>query len=92
MWQSEKTRTGSDYVWNGVEYGISSSPLNGIANMQNVNISTETGEVMASFARASQTPTAITGGTLTPDGATDFTGPDTLKAGMWINVTASTGS
>lgn len=89
-WRSEKTRTGSDYVWNGVEYGISSSPVNGIANMQNVNISTETGEVMASFARASQTPTAITNGTLTPAGATDFTGPATLKAGMWINVTAST--
>jgi len=88
-WRSEKTRTGTDMVWEGVENGIAPSPTQGTANLQNVNISTSTGEVMASYARTSQSHTAITDGTLTPDGATNFTGPSTLQVGQWINVSAS---
>jgi hypothetical protein len=89
-WRSEKTRTGSDLVWDEVELGIAPSPHKGTANIQNANISTESGEVLASYGRAAQHQTAITNGTLTPNGATDFTGPATLKAGTWISVSAST--
>lgn len=89
-WQTEKTSQGQDLVWNGVEFGIGPSPLKGIANIQNANISTESGEVMASYARTAQQQAAISGGTLTPNGATNFTGPPTLKAGTWISVSAST--
>jgi hypothetical protein len=89
-WRTEKTRTGQDIVWDTVELGISPSPTKGIANLQNVNISTESGEMLASYARTAQQQTAITNGTLTPNGATNFTGPATLKAGTWISVSAST--
>ena len=90
-WRTEKTRNVQDLVWEGGEFGVAASPLKGTANLQNVNIATESGEVMASFARANYpTQEAITGGTLTPDGATDLTGPSNLLAGQWIEVTAST--
>ena len=45
---------------------------------------------MASFARTAQQFTSLSSETLTPDGATDFDGPATLKGGQWIKVTAST--
>ena len=89
-WRTEKTRTGQDFVYDGVEFGISPSPTKGTANMQNVNISTESGEVMASYTRTAQQQTALSNQTLTPSGATNFTGPSTLKAGTWISVSAST--
>lgn len=89
-WQREKTAAGSDLVWNGAENGIAPSPLKGTANIQNANISTETGEAMASFARTAQQQAAINGGTLTPNGATLFDAPATLKPGTWVQVTAST--
>ena len=89
-WRQEKTKIGSDYVWDGVEFGIAPSPTRGNANIQNANIATELGEIMASYNRVSQTPQTITDGTLTPDGDTNFTGPANLSVGQWINVTAST--
>lgn len=89
-WRTQKTDEGQDYVWDGVETGIAVSPTKGTANIQNANISTEQGEVMASYARSSETPSAVTNGTLTPNGATNFTGPSSLSAGQWINVSAST--
>lgn len=90
-WRTEDTDEGQDLVYDGMEAGIAPSPHKGTANIQNANISTETGEVLASFGRTNQpTQTAITGGTLTPSGATNFTGPSTLLAGQWIEVTAST--
>jgi len=89
-WRTEKTKTGSDLVYDGVEFGISPSPHKGTANIQNANISTESGEVLASYSRTAQHQTALTNQTLTPNGATDFTGPSTLKAGTWISVSAST--
>lgn len=90
MWRTEKTSTGQDFVYDGVEFGVGPSPTKGTANLQNVNISTQSGEVMASYARTAQQQAAITNGTLTPDGATNFTGPSNLKAGTWISVSAST--
>lgn len=81
---------GQEFVWDGVEKGIAPSPLFGNANIQNANISTQTGEAMASYARTNEAQIDIQGGTLTPDGATLFNAPAALKAGVWINVTAST--
>ena len=90
MWRTEKTDEGQDLVWDGAEQGIAPSPTKGTANIQNANISTELGEVMASFARTLLNQTALSNQTLTPDGATLFDAPATLKGGQWIKVTAST--
>jgi hypothetical protein len=89
-WRTEKTDEGSDYVWDGVEMGIGVSPTKGNAAIQNANISTELGEVMASYGRTNQAPAAQSSQTLTPNGATNFTGPSSLQAGQWIRVSSST--
>lgn len=89
-WRIEDTDAGNDLIWDGVEKGIAPSPTTGTANIQNANISTETGEVMASYARTAQQQAAISGGTLTPSGATLFTAPTTVLPGVWLKVTAST--
>lgn len=92
-WRLEKSNQGQDIVWSAVEKGIASGPLKGTANLQNVNIATETGEAMVSFGRVAQQQTSITGGTLTAsvsDGATLLAAISTLNAGAWIQVTAST--
>lgn len=89
-WRTEKTNTGQDLVWSNPELGIAPSALKGTANLQNLNISTESGQAYVSFARTNQAQLAITGGTLTPDGATLFDAPTALKGGQWIKVTAST--
>lgn len=89
-WRIEKTDAGNDLVWDGVEKGIGQSPTTGTANIQNANISTETGEVLASYGRVAQQQAAITGGTLTPSGTTLLNAPANLKAGDWITLTAST--
>lgn len=90
MWSIEKTESGNDIVFSGIENGIAPSPNKGTANIQNANISTESGEVLASYNRTAQQPAAQTSQSLTPNGSTDFTGPSTLKAGVWINVASST--
>lgn len=80
-------------VWEGAELGIAPSPLKGNAALQNVNINTETGEAMASFARFKQDQVNITNGTLTAsvsDGAVLLDAPATLQAGQWITVSNST--
>lgn len=91
MYRIEKD-TG-DIVIDGFEQGVAPSPHKGIANMQNVNIATETGEVMNSFGRVAQQQAAITNGTLTAsvsDGAVLLDAPSNLNAGDWITVSAST--
>ncbi len=50
-----------DIVISGWEKGIAPSPHSGLASLKNVNISTETGEVMASFKRTKQTQTGTSG-------------------------------
>lgn len=82
-----------DLVFQGVELGIAPSPTKGVANLQNLNINTSTGEAMASFARFKQNQAAITNGTLTAsvsDGAVLLDAPANLQAGQWITVSAST--
>lgn len=79
-------------VWDGWENGIAPSPHKGIGNIQCANISTETGEVMANYARTMKTQSAITGGTINPAASTtlSYTDSPTLIDGGWIHVTAST--
>lgn len=89
-WHNEQTDEGQDIVYDGMEKGVAPSPLKGTANLQNVNISTETGEVMASYDRIKQSQTALASQTMTPSGATLLVAPTTLLAGQWIKVTAST--
>lgn len=93
-WRQEKTSVGTDLVWSGGEMGIAPSPLKGTANIQNANISTEMGEIMASYARVKQTTQAdISGGTLTAsvsDGATLLASSASILSGYWINISSST--
>ncbi len=94
--RTEKTETGTDIVIDGWETGIAPSPHKGTANIQNANISTELGEVTASFNRTAQltsTGTASVAGTLTAsggDGTTVLASSTALSVGQWINVSAAT--
>lgn len=83
-----------DLVINGFEQGIFPSPHKGIANIQNGNIATESGEVMASFARAQQTMTDTSAtGTLafvdTSHVSLSIASTNNLFKGNWIAVTGS---
>lgn len=84
-----------DLVIDGFEQGIASSPHKGIANMQSVNIDTETGEVMCSFARTQQSVTNSTAtGSLafvdTSHVSLSITASNNFFKGQWITVTSST--
>lgn len=85
----------NDIVITGFEQGIAPSPHKGLANVQNANISTETGEAMASFARAQQsmTSTATSTGSLTFVDSSHVSlaiaGSNNLFKGQWITVTSS---
>jgi hypothetical protein len=80
----------------GFENGIASSPHKGLANIQNANISTEIGEVMASYNRVLQTQANNTAQDLilTPLTTTTFSAKNSnglainMLHGMWINVGA----
>lgn len=77
----------------GFDKGIAPSPHKGLANIQNGNISTELGEVTASFNRFKQDQSDITNGTLTASvgaGTTLLGTSSELKAGQWINISSST--
>lgn len=83
-----------DLVIDGFEQGIFPSPHKGIANIQNGNIATESGEVMASFARIQQTMTNTSAtGTLgfvdTSHVSLSITSTNNLLKGNWIAVTGS---
>lgn len=83
-----------EIVIDGFETGIAPSPHKGIANIQNANISTETGEVMASYGRAQHTMTSTAAtGTLTFADIShvnlSITGSDNKFKGNWITVSSS---
>ena len=93
-WTTQKTgKDTEDLVWSGVETGIAPSPLKGTATLKNVNLNTETGEAMCSFARFQQSQTNLNGtGTLAYVSTNqlsyslfDFN----LVAGIWITVSSS---
>lgn len=85
-----------DIIIEGFEQGIAPSPHKGLANLQGGNISTENGEILASFNRTNQlssTGTAPVSGTLTAsggDGITVLASNIPLNGGTWINVTSAT--
>lgn len=92
--RTEKTAAGEDIVIDGFETGIAPSPHKGIANIQNGNISTENGEVMASFARQQQTMTntSATGSLTFADSshvALSIANTNNLFKGNWITVAGS---
>ena len=88
----EDTSIGNDIVISGFERGISQSPHRGTANLQNVNLATETNEVMVAFGRfqQSQIGTSSSGGTLTPNDTNHLNTSFTLTPGVWITISAST--
>lgn len=84
------TREG-EIIIDNFDKGIASSPHQGIANMQNVNIATEQGEVMASFARTLQTQANTTASiTLTPLSTSTFSSSVTMTNGVWLHIASST--
>lgn len=86
-------RKSGEITISGFEKGIAPSPHEGLANIQNANIATETGEVLNSFARIQQSQVAITG-TLTQI-ATDAvsvtvnTGNGFLQTGTWVQINST---
>lgn len=90
----EKNGKDDDIVISGFETGISPSPHKGIANIQNANIATETGEVIASFGRFQQTMTTTTAtgnlGFISSDHVfLSISGSTNSFKGMWIIVSSS---
>lgn len=91
-YRSEKTSNGSDLIIEGFENGVENSPHDGLANLQNVNISTESGEVMCSFGRVQQSQEMATvTGTLVQVNTNTVTATmgdgSALKVGQVITVT-----
>lgn len=81
-----------DIVIDGWEKGIAASPHKGIANLQNVNTSTETGEAMCSFQRVQQSQ-VIGSGTLTQvDTSTVSISGVNLLVGTWITIQVDSGT
>lgn len=91
-WRKEKTEDGQDLIWDGAEKGIADSPHQGTANLQGVNLQTETGEVMVSYARLqqSQSGVAATNQTGTAFSTSRLTSSFSVLNGTQITITAST--
>jgi len=89
-WRYDKET--EDFVFSGFQEGIAPSPHNGIANLKNVNIATETGEVMTSFGRVKQTQTNSSAtGTILPNNSSAVDAGAVIRtAGIWITISAST--
>lgn len=91
----EIEKSTGDIVVNGFSQGIAPSPHKGIANIQNANLSTETGEVINSFVRVQDTMTSSATGTGTlafvdsSHVALNIAGSNNLFKGNWISVTNS---
>ena len=80
-----------DIVIEGFENGISPSPHKGLANLQNVNISTETGEAMCSFNRIQQLG-AVANGVLTRVNTNTVSFSTPVKIGQWITILVDSGT
>lgn len=80
-----------DLLFDGFEKGVAPSPHQGIANLQGVNLQTEMGEVMCSYARVSQTQPTITNGTFSALSSTTVTysGTPVLRVGATVQITAT---
>lgn len=78
-----------DLVIDGFDQGIAVSPHKGIANMQAVNISTESGEVMCSYKRTTQSQSGdtSTNHTAAQIDTSHLSSSFALLSGVWINIT-----
>ena len=70
---------------------IATSPHQGIGNLQNVNVNTETGEVMTNFSRVQQSQSSVgtNAGTLTASsgmGSYYMSSNPSLQVGTWITI------
>lgn len=90
-YRTEKTESGNEIVWSGFEKGIGPSPTKGVANIQNANISTETGEVMCNVNRLQQTQSIFSGQLAFFDSSHLFQPviAGTFVAGFWITISGS---
>lgn len=89
----EKNANGEqDLVISGWESGVFPSPLKGIANLQNVNISTETGEVMCSYQRVQQSQASVGTLTLTRVNTNTVSFSGNVLAGSWITILVDSGT
>lgn len=77
-----------DIIIEGFEKGIAPSPHLGLANLQGVNISTETGEVMCSYNRALQSQVAGSGTLTQVNTNTVSVSGVNLLVGSWIHITS----
>lgn len=91
----EIEKSTGDLVISGVEQGIQPSPHKGTANIQNANITTETGEIMNSFLRVQETMISSATGTGTlsfidsSHVALSIAGSNNLFKGNWVTVSGS---
>ncbi len=78
-------------VFDGWAKGIAPSPHLGIGNMQNINISTESGEALVDYARFAEDQAAISSGTFSADTSSriDYTDSPALILGEWVTITSS---
>lgn len=83
----EKTPDGPEIIFSGWEKGIAQSPHEGIANMQGVNINTESGEAMCNFNRVQQFQIGTSGTLTRVDTSTVSVSGITLKVGQVITIT-----
>ena len=83
----EQKDSGVEIVIDGWEKGIASSPTKGLAMLKNVNTSTQTGEVMASFARVKQTQASGSGTLTQVNTNTVSVSGITLLVGQVITIT-----
>lgn len=92
-YRQEKTENGVDLVIDGFENGVATSAYQGIGNVQNGNISTQPGEIMASFSRTLNFNTTAGSGTLIPlsTNTVSYTGIS-VPVGTWITITADNGT
>lgn len=77
----------NEIVIDGFDKGIATSPHKGIANLQGVNIATETGEVMCSFNRVKQSQTGTSGSLTQVNTNTVSISGIALQVGQVITIT-----
>lgn len=82
----------SELIVSGFDGGIAASPYKGIANMQGVNISTETGEAMCSFNRVQQAQVGTTGVITQVNTNTVSVSGITLLPGSVVTITSESGT
>ncbi len=88
-YRTEKNANTGKYeiVIDGFEKGIAPSPHRGLGNIQNVNTSTEQGEIMCSFNRIKQSQTSGSGTLTQVNTNTVSVSGITLLVGTWIHIT-----